>query len=1366
MSAQAKLKSRYEIKETLGQGGMGVVYKAYDRVVRRDVAVKTLRDAPDPAGLEVFYKECGILASMTHPNIVEIFDLGEFEEERTRKPYFVMPLLQGTTLEELIRTSSQRLTAARAVEIINQTCRGLQAAHDRGLVHRDLKPSNIFVMEDDSVKIIDFGVAHFMDARHTQGLKGTLAYMAPEQISMKPLSALTDIFALGVVAYETLTLRRPFEGRSPNELAEAILHHIPPPASELNPAVGQSLSQVVHKAMAKQPWHRFASSREFGEALQRGLRNETLEIFDPARILPRIERARTAFDKGDFQFAEEILGELEDEGHLDSSITDLKRRLSQATRQKQMALLLQNARTRLESQEHLLALQKLQEVLQMDPQNLDALALKASIEQQRTSDKIEDWFRFAQQHITNFDFGHAREAIQNVLQLRPQDTRALQLLSEVSRREQEYFKIRQEKQELYHAALRVWEGGEVSAALSKLERVLELDRMAPDLSVPENGTLYQNFYNEVRSAHDALQNSYSEARRLLTERNYAAALDICRESLSHYPGHPLFQALKFDIDEQQRQEVSGQIAEINRRVEAEPDLDRRVSILNEARERYPQESYFASALQLVRDKRDLVQSIVMKARLLEEQGQFNEALSQWEILRTVYPPYPGLAFEVERIQKRREQQARSSAKARWVEQIDLLMESSEYEKAGQLLDQATTEFPQDPELEALGELVRRGRQRAKEAQEWMGRGQELCGQNNWVEGLECLHRAFQLDQSNPVVRGVLVSALVQRARDLLETDWRAAEPLIQEALALDPANSHVSGLQTLLSDQKKEELVTKLLAKARQFQTEGDLKAALTCVEEGLSEYPGEFRLSQLQSTLNRGLNETRRGLDDSKLFQSGSRALTVESREAVTQDSVPAPANRGVAMSDDLETLVVPEAANTTVSPPAGSPSPSEPGSPELLSAEVGIGGIGTVADPARLAEVATVVGEAQGVTVAETVGARRGRLWMLATAAVVVLGVLGAVWKFSSRTGSAPTPPALIAVEVRTEPPGAEIMIDNQPRGVGNVTLDLIPGPHQATARLGGFEPAVVEFTLAPESQAPIEIRLKPLEPVAEQPAEPPPPTREPASPLVAAKRPVPASPPTGLAGAAPGGAGQTAEAHPVEGTLQVSRSPADTKVVIQGSGGSGVLAANQNEIRLKEGAYSVTASATGYTTVSRPVRIEAGKTQSIEIKLQAEDTPDHWKALFEHPEGWTTDGEWLVHRGGNFVFAKPNLTTGSFAFTLWRKEKTARWVTHYLDGQNFNLFELDRKSFSRSEVRKGKKSTSKKVPHHLDKQAFFSFQITMEGNKVIHRLYDGKKWITLDEWNEAGQGFPGARFAFYIPGKDELGISRFAFKSDSSR
>jgi eukaryotic-like serine/threonine-protein kinase len=131
--------------------------------------------------------------------------LGKSTNMGMKKPFFVMPLLPGATLAKLIETSSSRLTVERVVAIITQVCRGLQAAHEKGLVHRDIKPSNIFVMEDDTAKIIDFGVVYLAGSHSVTGQKGTWQYMAPEQIEMKPASPVSDIFSLGVVCYEALT---------------------------------------------------------------------------------------------------------------------------------------------------------------------------------------------------------------------------------------------------------------------------------------------------------------------------------------------------------------------------------------------------------------------------------------------------------------------------------------------------------------------------------------------------------------------------------------------------------------------------------------------------------------------------------------------------------------------------------------------------------------------------------------------------------------------------------------------------------------------------------------------------------------------------------------------------------------------------------------------------------------------------------------------------------------------------------------------------------------------------------------------------------------------------------------------------------
>jgi eukaryotic-like serine/threonine-protein kinase len=858
-SSPRKLAGRYEVKQILGQGGMGLVYRAYDTVVRREVAVKTILDIPDPASLQLFYKECDVLASMSHPNIVEIFDIGEFEEEGKKKPYFVMPLLPGTTLEFFIRKASHRMTVERIIDIISQTCRGLQAAHERGLVHRDLKPSNIFVMEDDSVKIIDFGVAHMADAHTTRAQKGTLLYMSPEQIELKPLTPASDIFSLSVVCYEAMTGRNPFQRARADEVVEAILRHIPPLAAELNSTVSQPVSRVLHKAMAKQSWHRFASARDFGDTLNKAQRNEAIEFFDPERTRPRLQRATKALEEGDFQFAGEILGELEAEGHMDTSIGSLRRQLDGAIRRKTLSQLLDAARARFEEEEDPLALQKLQEALQIEPDNATALSLKSRIENRRSERQIDNWYRLARQHIDNHAYGHAREALQNVLQLRPKEARALQLLAEVDRQEQDYKKLRQEKEQLHRAAMEAWHKGDVSNALSKLGVVLELDRKAPDSINRESGANYQSFYNEVRSEHDAMNTAYAEARRQLTEHSFGKAMASCQAYLSKYPNNAIFQALKYDIEEQQRQELSAFIASVDRQVETEPDLEKRVNILREALDLHPGESHFERALRLVQDKRDLVNSIVARAHLHEEQAAYGDALNDWEILRTIYSQYPGLTFEVERLQKRRDQQARIESKARLVEQIDSCLHSSDYAHALDLLQGAAPEFPNDAELAELEKLAQDGLKRKTEAHRLMTEGQDLFAQEKSAAAIKLLRDAYELDENNSLARAVLANALVEQAHAIVETDWREAEKLAREALDLNPAHPMAKTIKTLILDQKKETFVEDCVSQARKLQTATDLAGALSRIEEGLSVYPREPRLIQIQETVQRDLQAQRR---------------------------------------------------------------------------------------------------------------------------------------------------------------------------------------------------------------------------------------------------------------------------------------------------------------------------------------------------------------------------------------------------------------------------------------------------------------------------------------------------------------------------
>ncbi len=1638
--AVTKIKGRYEIRQILGQGGMGVVYKAFDSLIKREVALKTIRDIPDRTALDLFYKECDVLASMSHPNIVEIFDIGEFEEDGANKPYFVMPLLPGVTLDHLIRTESHRLTVERSVDIMCQTCRGLQAAHDRGLVHRDLKPSNIFVMEDDSVKIIDFGVAHMVDARSTMGHKGTLLYMAPEQIEMKPPSALSDIFSLGVVFYETFTRRRPFERPTTGEIAQAILQQIPPPVSDLNPAVSPALSRVIHKAMAKQPWHRFSSARELAETLQKAQRNEPIEFFDPARIQPRIQRATRAFEQADYQFAMEILSELEAEGHVDPTIALLRRQIDQATRQKTIMQLLDSARTRFEEEEYPLALQKIQEVLQLDPNNAAALSLKNNVESKRSETKIDDWFRLARQHIENHAFSHARQALQNVLQLKPRESRALQLLAEVDRKEQEYVRVRQEKQELYQASLEAWQNGEVSAALTKLERLLELDRRAPDTSAPERGAAYQNFYNQVRSEHDAIKNSYAEARRLLEDGNFAQSLAICNEYLAKHPGNALFQALKFDVEERQRQGLSATIAQIDAKVEAEPDLERKVNILKEALDQYPGEAHFERALRLMRDKRDLVNSIVAKARNHEERNQFTEALGQWEILKTIYAQYPGLHFEIERVIKRREQQSRAEAKVRWVEQIDRHLESADYSRAMELLKEALLEFPDDAELTELQKLAGQGIERAAEAQALLAKGQELCTQGRIDEGIECLRRARQLDDRSPVIRAVLLDTLLEQARAVLDKDWRSAEQLTQQALELDPAHALEKSLRTLAWDKKREEFVDQCVAQARQLQASGDIASALAKVEEGLATYPRETRLTLLHGTLSKALPEgerptgSRQGgpggklpatpprlANDVEVTATGAGERPLRNYAEQYAETMPDPSARPAAperarlsLTPASEPLATEAAAAKPIGAPPAKPAELQPAPPDLERKKR------VPEAPKRPAtpRPAPKAGAKAAKNVPVPSPGAKSKIWIpIAAASVLVLAVVGVVAGLRSRKAGVVA--GSIPVEIRTTPPGAVIRINNETRGLSNLKIELPEGSYQVEAQLDGYQPSVA--TIHPAAGAPValDLALQPLpqsvrvftdlesgkvllddQPAGDlqdgqfvldnvapgkhtlkvaggreqaaitfesapgaapvitaplaakeivavavsnlggktqvlssldgvpvsvdgQPAGqvgpnglelpnispgnhelklgeganerkmivavgPAPaltaylqsdknvgtlvvetgednafvfldgkeqrrPTRrgqlripnlpvkqytvrvvkqgfqdEPEQRVEIRKgsesklefklRPIPTVASLSIKGAQPGtqvflegrligsvqadgafsqsnlspgdhtielrheqyrpkriqrrfAAGETVQLTANElameratGVLRLNVSPSDARLTIARAGEQ-PRPVTETTLTLPEGAYTISAQAPNYAGRTVSVQIAGGDNRVLEITLPRQQAaPAVAKggmSDWENPASWTREGNWFLHRGGNFVLFKTTPPLGTFIFTVsLRRGRRLQWFANRVDEKNYALFQMDRRMFYRNQVVNGKTTELAKVPHNMANQDYYTIEMDITAASIVHKIHDGERWVTLDEWNAPGRNFTVGHFGFLIPGSDQVALSNFSF------
>jgi serine/threonine-protein kinase len=915
-------------------------------------------------------------------------------------------------------------------------------------------------MEDDTAKIIDFGVVHLTGSQSVTGLKGTVQYMAPEQLELKPATPQSDIFSLGVIAYEALTGRKPFARKTETDTAEAVRLHIPPPAFEINPGAGEQISRVIHKAMAKQPWNRFANARELAQVLEQALRGEM--AFDSSKIRPRVAVATKALNEGDLQFASEILNELEAEGNFDSEMAVLRLQVDQAAQQRTIRQLLESARIRMEQEEYPLASQKVQEVLRLDSGNTEALGMRSLIENQRSEREITNWLRLAQQHLDRGVFSEARQGLEEALKLNPNDSRVTQLLAEISRKEQENSKARARKEQFYEAAKQAFQNGEISTALSKLERVLELNRLTPDKSSPERDALIQNFYNQVRSESDANRIAYEDAHKFLVEKSFAKARIICEDNLKKYPGQAIFQALKLEIDERERQELYAYVAEIERRLDAEPDLDRKLNIAREAAELYPQEPQIKQSFKTVRDRRDLVAGIVAKGRQYEDRGQFAEAIGQWEILRGIYPQYPGLASELKQLKERREQQSREEEKSKWVEQTDALLTLGDFEQARDLAAQSLIEFPADPELTGLERLARQGIERRQKSQYFLQQGQQFCTSGQFDEGIASLREAANLDSQNAAARAALITAIIQQAQELMKTDWKAAEPTIQSALELDSSNATAKGIWAQLQDYRRRQTVDICLAEARDLRAQDDYTGAFARIDAGLQLYPKEARLLQFRAGLEEDHSQVQwRAQRSQDLHHLRELSLQVaRSPELSVLDSARADLNAlAQKYPDDAEFTSLTQAIQQRVHLAA-------PASPVMQEREAKPNGISPNARPPILSS---------GPRVTEPTGARANLSLKWAAILAVPLLIIATlvIWQFRRRPqviadGPIPTFPVTLSITPRE----ASVRVDHDAR---HSDLKLKAGSHLAEVTMLGYRPVSRYFSVAAGMQ-PVQIELEP--------------------------------------------------------------------------------------------------------------------------------------------------------------------------------------------------------------------------------------------------------------------------------------------------
>ncbi len=271
-----KINERYEIIKSIGEGGMANVYLGYDTILDRNVAIKVLRGdlSNDEKFVRRFQREALSASSLSHPNIVEMYDVGEDDGLY----YIVMEYVEGKTLKQLLKRRGS-LTLSEAIDIMLQLTDGMAHAHDSYIIHRDLKPQNIMIQDDGQIKITDFGIAMALNSTQltqTNSVMGSVHYLPPEQAAGKGSSIRSDIYSMGIIFYELLSGSLPFRGESAVEIALKQMKDPLPSLREENPEIPQSIENIILKSTAKNPKNRYHDAKEMHQDLLTALNDERM----------------------------------------------------------------------------------------------------------------------------------------------------------------------------------------------------------------------------------------------------------------------------------------------------------------------------------------------------------------------------------------------------------------------------------------------------------------------------------------------------------------------------------------------------------------------------------------------------------------------------------------------------------------------------------------------------------------------------------------------------------------------------------------------------------------------------------------------------------------------------------------------------------------------------------------------------------------------------------------------------------------------------------------------------------------------------------------------------------------------------------
>ncbi len=547
---------KYEVIDLLGRGGMGLVYRAFDRQLNREVAIKTVTEGftGDQEMLQRFYREAAKTGALKHPNIVIVYDLGE----QDGFPYIVMEYLSGDPLDKLIH-SGQSLALAFKLKIIEQVCYALGYAHRNDVIHRDVKPANVIVQSDGIVKLLDFGIArqektdgHLTRTGH---VIGTIQYMAPERLRNEPFDGRSDIFSVGVMLFELLTGELPFTGEY--GLVQQILSGKYRPLSQFLQQYPPALDNLLERSLAKNPNDRYSTADEMAaevSSLAHELKKE--------QVAEWIERAERLVHEEQYTTAREVLLQLlkVDSQHTRARqlIAQVQQNLTMRQRAEQIRKLRQQAEEAAGDKRYDEAIADLQEACGLDPENSElSELLETARQKKRRKELLDGYLRQADSARDRGDLEGAEAVIAKALELDSEDSRVRAAQGALARLIEEAARLARARK-LLESARREIGARHFTAAMEALAEVERVDPSNPELITLQAAAKTGREQEQRRRILEQLQNEISLASTL---EELIRAAQLVDQSLERMPTEPMLMKFKGNLARKLRE------AEIRRRVD-------------------------------------------------------------------------------------------------------------------------------------------------------------------------------------------------------------------------------------------------------------------------------------------------------------------------------------------------------------------------------------------------------------------------------------------------------------------------------------------------------------------------------------------------------------------------------------------------------------------------------------------------------------------------------------------------------------------------------------------------------------------------------------------------------------------------------